>query len=183
MSALGDHAPVPLHDAVDVRTAVVAVEVRADQGRDRATAVDVAADDRAPAVVVRRLDDRVARAGRLGAVELVRCPRAAFQPQLMPDCRRAARSRSPRTRPGRRRRSRDRRLRGRTRSATGCAGRTSRSRRRRPARPTNGLSAGMLYGALPTRFGSMRRILPSGTPRFWPLSCGSPALPPSPKPM
>src|SRR5882672_7833146 len=51
-----DHPSATLHDSLDVCPAVVSVEVRAREPRDRASAVDVAADDRAPAVVVRGLD-------------------------------------------------------------------------------------------------------------------------------
>ena len=64
------------------------------------------------------------------------------------------RSRSPRVRPGRRRRSAGRRSRGRSRSATGCAGRTPRSRR-------PGGRERVVGGRVAARARSMRRILPS----------------------
>ena len=60
---------------------------------------------------------------------------------------------------------RGRRWRGRTRTATGCAGRRTKISSR-PGAPTNGLSAGPCTAAARGR-GSMRRILPSSESRFW----------------
>ncbi len=49
-----------------------------------------------------------------------------------------------------------------------------------PSTPTNGLSAGTVYGRSPDGVGSMRRILPSSVPRSSARRSGSPPEPPSP---
>ena len=85
--------------------AVVAVEIDAVERGHRLAAVHVAADDRAVAVVVGRLDDRITRAGGTRA-SVERVEALALAPAPVDSLlRRAARSRSPRTRPARRRRS------------------------------------------------------------------------------
>ena len=170
---------------IDVRPAVVAEDVHAVERGDRRAAVHVAADDRAVAVVVRRLDDRVARAaGRCAPSNSCKPSRAVPAPvdallrrarrevdlfvRVLADVAdphvagRAVEREAPRV----------------------AQARTSRSRGRAPARPTNGLSAGIVYGAPPLRrrdrcAGSCRAAC-RGSGR---CRAGRPPLPPSPRPM
>ena len=101
------------------RVAEVAVQVAPDERRQPGVAHDVAAGDRAVPIACgssstgsgRRRRSRIAVPAGVQALEA--------RPAVVG---RRARRRSPRTRPGRRRRSRAARPRGRTRSATGCAG-------------------------------------------------------------
>ena len=156
-----EHRALAPAEAEHLAAAVVAEDVGPPQRRDVAAAVDVAAGDRAAAVRVAVLGERQREARCVAARAAARssgCPRACSSRS----CARRRMTIDLLALPGRRRRRTGRRSRGRTRSATGCAGRGADLRRgRRP--PANGLSAGCAYG--PARAStSMRRILPSSVP-------------------
>ena len=140
---------VRCRSATMVPSQLSAEEVRAVEVGMLLPAVHVAAGDRAR--TRRRASTRTPASTASGAVrspEYAWSPSSRFQPKLTPlpaSGRSSRRGRSPRTRSGRRRRSRGRRSRGRTRTATGCAARTTRSRGSAPVASTNGLSAGTVY--------------------------------------
>ena len=146
------HAVAVGFEQPDGAVAVVAEEVGAvERGDLRARGTRTR---RSPSTAGRRARSRTTGASTsVGALPSVRVVAFEPVPAEVVACRRRGRSspargRSPPTRSDPTSPIQRSPVCGRTRTATGCAGRTTRSRARRPACPANGLSAGTVYGGV-----------------------------------